>query len=117
MFLVFVFLKMLDFACLLAVRLSANSNSSMYGHEEESLEAQTIGNLLPDDDDLLYGVTNYKLQCDDDDVEEELDFLALSGGGGGGWGWGRKDLGEERIYQTSRTLVVRNIIATSMIPS
>ncbi|KAJ0815277.1 hypothetical protein HanPSC8_Chr17g0795661 [Helianthus annuus] len=82
MFLVFVFLKMLDFACLLVVRLSANSNSSMYGHEEEeSLEAQTIGNFLPDDDDLLYGVTDCKLQCDDDDVEEELDFLAVSGDG------------------------------------
>ncbi|XP_022023345.1 protein MEI2-like 1 [Helianthus annuus] len=68
------------------VRLSANSNSSMCGHEEESLEAQTIGNLLPDDDDLLYGVTDYKLQCDDDDVEQELDFLAVLGG----WTWEKK---------------------------
>ncbi|GKA00820.1 hypothetical protein Tco_0673485 [Tanacetum coccineum] len=57
------------------VRLTATNNNSMYGHsvgashyqhqEEDELfrslkeiEAQTIGNLLPNDDDLLSGVTD-----------------------------------------------------------
>lgn len=80
-----------------AVRLS--SNNTLYGHsigtvashyEEEEpfesleeIEAQTIGNLLPDDDDLLSGVTD-GLDCivqpsGVDDVED-LDFFSSVGG-------------------------------------
>lgn len=80
-----------------AVRLS--SNNTLYGHsigtvashyEEEEpfesleeIEAQTIGNLLPDDDDLLSGVTD-GLDCivqpsGGDDVED-LDFFSSVGG-------------------------------------
>ncbi|KVH88195.1 Nucleotide-binding, alpha-beta plait [Cynara cardunculus var. scolymus] len=80
-----------------AVRLSANN--SMYGHsvgaaashyEEEEpfesleeIEAQTIGNLLPDDDDLLSGVTDgldCKVQPGSGDDVEELDFFSSVGG-------------------------------------
>ncbi|XP_076925015.1 protein MEI2-like 4 [Bidens hawaiensis] len=107
------------------LRVSAeNNNSSMYGHsvgasryaaaaEEEpfesleQIEAQTIGNLLPDDDDLLSGVTDGLLQPGSgaDDVEE-LDFFSSVGG---------MELGDdERNYETSledpsRTLFVRNV--------
>jgi hypothetical protein len=80
-----------------AVRLS--SNNAVYGHsidnvashyEEEEpfesleeIEAQTIGNLLPDDDDLFSGVTD-GLEClvqpsGGDDVEE-LDLFSSVGG-------------------------------------
>ncbi|KAI3818058.1 hypothetical protein L1987_11860 [Smallanthus sonchifolius] len=111
------------------LRLTAN-NSSMYGHsvgasqyEEEpfesleEIEAQTIGNLLPDDDDLLSGVTDgldCKVQPGSGDDVEELDFFSSVGG---------MELGEDgggRNYETlatqlgggehpSRTLLVRNI--------
>lgn len=86
----------------------------------KEIEAQTIGNLLPDDDDLLSGVTD-GLDCkvqqpgSGDDVEE-LDFFSSVGG---------MDLGEDAAGQTtfeisateqhpnaehpSRTLFVRNI--------
>ncbi|XP_071707550.1 protein MEI2-like 4 [Rutidosis leptorrhynchoides] len=123
------------------LRLSANNN--MYGHsagataasnyepEEpfeslEEIEAQTIGNLLPDDDDLLSGVTdglNSKaVQRGGGDDVEDLDFFSSVGG---------MDLGEDggqRNYEISasqlggdhhphgehpsRTLFVRNINST-----
>ncbi|XP_076919161.1 protein MEI2-like 4 [Bidens hawaiensis] len=105
------------------LRVSAenNNNSSIYGHsvgasryaaaaaaEEEQfesleqIEAQTIGNLLPDDDDLLSGITDGLLQpgSGTDDVEE-LDIFKSVGG---------MELGDdERLEEPSRTLFVRNI--------
>lgn len=48
----------------------------------EEIEAQTIGNLLPDDDDLLSGVTeglDFTMQPNGDDAEE-LDFFSSVGG-------------------------------------
>nr|XP_023871770.1 protein MEI2-like 4 isoform X2 [Quercus suber]POE86694.1 protein mei2-like 4 [Quercus suber] len=80
-------------------KLRLSSNNTLYGHsidtvashyEEEEpfesleeIEAQTIGNLLPDDDDLLSGVTD-GLDCivqpsGGDDVED-LDFFSSVGG-------------------------------------
>jgi len=78
-----------------AVKLT--SNSAVYGHsidtvhyeEEEVLEsleeieAQTIGNLLPDDDDLLSGVTDgldFLAQPKAGDDAEDLDFFSSVGG-------------------------------------
>lgn len=80
-----------------AVRMS--SNNGLYGHsvdtiashyEEEEIiesleeiEAQTIGNLLPDDDDLLSGVTDgldYNIQSNGGDDMEELDLFSSVGG-------------------------------------
>ncbi|XP_076925021.1 protein MEI2-like 4 [Bidens hawaiensis] len=100
------------------LRVSAeNNNNSIYGHsvgasryaaEEEQfeslqeIEAQTIGNLLPDDDDLLSGVTDGLLQpgSGTDDLEE-LDIFNSVGG---------MELGDdERLEEPSRTLFVRNI--------
>lgn len=103
--------------------ISATSN---YDEEEpfESLaeiEAQTIGNLLPNDDDLLLGVTDgfdYITRPSVGDNIEDLVFFSSVGG---------FDLGEEQISfdistgrlggssgsiageQPSRTLFVRNI--------
>lgn len=104
------------------------NNNGVYGHsvgasqyqEEEEpfqsleeIEAQTIGNLLPDDDDLLSGVTDgldRKVQPGDD--AEELDFFSSVGG---------MEMGEDGVAATqlggehphgehpSRTLFVRNI--------
>lgn len=93
------------------MRLS--SNNALYGHsvgasashyEEEEppfesleeIEAQTIGNLLPDDDDLLSGVTdgldyNIAQPSSGDDVED-LDFFSSVGG---------MDLGEDGGYSSS----------------
>ncbi|XP_076960230.1 protein MEI2-like 4 [Bidens hawaiensis] len=107
------------FTTKLRVSAENNNNNSMYGHsvgasryaetaEEEQfesleqIEAQTIGNLLPDDDDLLSGVTDGLLQpgSGTDDVEE-LDFFNSVGG---------MELGDdERLEEPSRTLFVRNI--------
>ncbi|KAJ9563939.1 hypothetical protein OSB04_009099 [Centaurea solstitialis] len=80
-------------------KLRLSANNSMYGHsvgaaashyEEEEpfesleeIEAQTIGNLLPDDDDLLSGVTDgldCKVQPGSGDDLEELDFFSSVGG-------------------------------------
>lgn len=80
-----------------AVRLS--SNDALYGHsvdtvashydEEEpfesleEIEAQTIGNLLPDDDELLSGVTDgldFIFQASIGDDVEELDLFSSVGG-------------------------------------
>lgn len=109
-------------------KLRLSANNSMYGHsvgaqyEEEEpfesleeIEAQTIGNLLPDDDDLLSGVTDgldCKVQPGSGDDVEEVDFFSSVGG---------MELGEDggqRNYESqagehgenpSRTLFVRNI--------
>lgn len=80
-----------------AARLS--SNVSSYGHsagtvvsryeEEEPLEsleeieAQTIGNLLPDDEDLFSGVTDgldYSIHTTGGDDMDEVDFFSSVGG-------------------------------------
>lgn len=80
-------------------KLRLSSNNALYGHsvdtvashfeEEEPLEslveieAQTIGNLLPDDDDLLSGVTDgldYLIQPSGGDDMEELDLFSSVGG-------------------------------------
>ena len=81
-----------------AVRFSPSN--ALYGHsvdtvashfEEEEvfesleeLEAQTIGNLLPDDDDLLAGVVTDGLDClietTGEDDAEDLDFFSNVGG-------------------------------------
>lgn len=85
----------MNFPC--AVRLP--SNNTIYGHsvdtvashyEEEEIfesleeiEAQTIGNLLPDDDDLLSGVTDgldYNIQYSGGDDTDELDLFSSVGG-------------------------------------
>lgn len=125
-----------------AVRLS--SNNGLYGHsvdtvashfEEEEpfesleeIEAQTIGNLLPDDDDLLSGVIegiDGVAQSNGDDMEE-LDFFSSVGGmdlGDDGFTAGRGSgfsagnsqslnaVAGEHPYgeHPSRTLFVRNI--------
>ncbi|KAH7516812.1 hypothetical protein FEM48_Zijuj10G0174400 [Ziziphus jujuba var. spinosa] len=80
-------------------KLRLPSNSNMYGHsvdtfashcEEEEIfesleeiEAQTIGNLLPDDDDLLSGITDgldCNIQYSGGDEMEELDLFSSVGG-------------------------------------
>ena len=74
-------------------------NNAVYGHsvdtvnphyEEEEImesleeiEAQTIGNLLPNDDDLLSGVIDgldYKIQSNGGDDMDELDLFSSVGG-------------------------------------
>ena len=100
--------------------------TSSYEEEEpfeslEEIEAQTIGNLLPNDDDLLLGVTDgfdYITRPGGGDNIEDLDVFSSVGG---------LDLGEEQIIcdistarfggssgsiagaHPSRTLFVRNI--------
>ncbi|KAL8227446.1 hypothetical protein R6Q57_015030, partial [Mikania cordata] len=99
------------------LRLSENNNG-MYGHsvgasqyEEEEpfesieeIEAQTIGDLLPDDDDLLSGVTDgldcNKVQSGSGDDVEELDFFSNVGGMELG-----EDGGGQRNYEISATLL------------
>ncbi|RAL38698.1 hypothetical protein DM860_002676 [Cuscuta australis] len=74
--------------------------ASHYQDEEpleslEELEAQTIGNLLPDDDDLLSGVTD-GIDCvhqTTDDIED-LDLFSSVGG---------MDLGEDGSHQIGGT--------------
>ncbi|KAE8023783.1 hypothetical protein FH972_009446 [Carpinus fangiana] len=80
-------------------KLRLSSNNAQYGHsvdtvashyEEEEpfesleeIEAQTIGNLLPDDDDLLSGLTDgldYIVQPSGGDDLEELDLFSSVGG-------------------------------------
>lgn len=78
-------------------KMKLTPNSAVYGHsidtvhyeEEEVLEsleeieAQTIGNLLPDDDDLLSGVTDgldFLAQPKAGDDAEDLDFFSSVGG-------------------------------------
>ncbi|GMN49372.1 hypothetical protein TIFTF001_018531 [Ficus carica] len=80
-------------------KLRLSVNNAVYGHsvdtvnphyEEEEImesleeiEAQTIGNLLPDDDDLLSGVIDgldYKIQSNGGDDMDELDLFSSVGG-------------------------------------
>lgn len=115
------------------------SNNALYGHsvgaaashyedEEpfeslEEIEAQTIGNLLPNDDDLLSGVTDgldYVGQPNPGEEIEDLDLFSSVGGmdlGEDGFPPGRSDSesislvgGDQRHGEhPSRTLFVRNI--------
>lgn len=115
------------------------SNNALYGHsvgaaashyedEEpfeslEEIEAQTIGNLLPNDDDLLSGVTDgldYVGQPNPGEEIEDLDLFSSVGGmdlGEDGFPPGRSDSesislvgGDQRHGERpSRTLFVRNI--------
>ncbi|GER55339.1 RNA-binding protein [Striga asiatica] len=102
----------------------------------EELEAQTIGNLLPDDDDLLSGVTdgfNNSTRPDNAEDMEDLDFFSSVGGlelGEDGFSQRNSQLsdvnsinqlvisgganGGEHPYgeHPSRTLFVRNINST-----
>ena len=99
----------------------------------EEIEAQTIGNLLPNDDELLSGVTDgldYTVQLSARDDMEELDLFSSVGGmdlGDDGFAAGLKDseypgevsnglpcngsvVGEHPYGEhPSRTLFVRNI--------
>lgn len=67
---------------------TAAAAASQYEEEEpfeslEEIEAQTIGNLLPNDDDLLSGVTDgldYIGQPSSGDDAEDLDFFSSVGG-------------------------------------
>ncbi|XP_048137526.1 protein MEI2-like 4 isoform X2 [Rhodamnia argentea] len=87
-----------SFSELFSRRMMLSSHNAPYGHsigtiashyEEEEpfvssdeVEAQTIGNLLPDDDELLSGVTDgldFVPQPSSEDVEE-LDFFSNVGG-------------------------------------
>ncbi|KAG2702860.1 hypothetical protein I3760_06G110300 [Carya illinoinensis] len=127
-------------------KLRLSSNHALYGHsvdtvashyEEEEpfesleeIEAQTIGNLLPDYDDLFSGVTD-GLDCivqpsGGDDVEE-LDLFSSVGGmdlgddcssdgqnnsdfpGGVSNGQPGESIGSVAAEHPSRTLLVRNI--------
>lgn len=123
-------------------KLRLPSNNTPYGHsvdtfgphyEEdepfeslEEIEAQTIGNLLPDDDDLLSGVTDgldYIVQPSSGDDLEDLDLFSSVGGmdlGDDGspegminWqpGGSSGSVAGEHPYgeHPSRTLFVRNI--------
>ncbi|XP_052205266.1 protein MEI2-like 4 isoform X2 [Diospyros lotus] len=125
-------------------KLRLTSNQALYGHsvgasaaqyEEEEpcesleeIEAQTIGNLLPDDDDLLSGVTDgldYVGQPNAGEDIEELDLFSNVGGmdlGEDSFPRGQRDsefsganpqLGESvgsfAAEHPSRTLFVRNI--------
>ena len=97
-----------------------SSNNGQYGHsfataashyEEEEvfesleeLEAQTIGNLLPDDDDLLSGVTDgfgsFKRTNNVEDVED-LDLFSSVGG---------LELGDDSFLQRNTELSNLNSI-------
>ncbi|XP_050375448.1 protein MEI2-like 4 isoform X2 [Argentina anserina] len=84
---------------LFSMKLRLSSNNTQYGHSADSvdsnyeeeeifesleeMEAQTIGNLLPNDDELLSGVTDgleYNVPLTASDDIEELDFFSSSGG-------------------------------------
>lgn len=87
----------MSYTCLFAVGLSSNNES--YGHSVNALasyhdggepfesldkiEAQTIGDLLPDDDDLLSGVVDgldFIGQPSNEDDKEEVDLFSSVGG-------------------------------------
>lgn len=89
----------LTFIPYLLVAVKLTSNNSLYGHsidtvashyeEEEQvesmddIEAHMIGNLLPDDDELLSGVTDgleFSLPFKGGDEMEELDLFNSIGG-------------------------------------
>ncbi|XWS68739.1 hypothetical protein CRYUN_Cryun04dG0117600 [Craigia yunnanensis] len=85
-----------SFSELFTRKLRLSSNNALYGHsidtvashyeEEESfesleeLEAQTIGNLLPNDDDLFSGVTEGLDFINVAEEAEELDVFSSVGG-------------------------------------
>lgn len=124
--------------------VTLQSNTGLYGHsvdtvashyedEEpllslEEIEAQTIGNLLPNDDDLLFGMTDgldSVAQPSSGDDVEDLDFFSsvggmdlgddektyLSGGISGEVVGSNGSIPGEHPYgeHPSRTLFVRNI--------
>ncbi|XP_039038530.1 protein MEI2-like 4 [Hibiscus syriacus] len=102
-------------------------SSSLYEEEEpfeslEELEAQTIGNLLPDDDDLFSGVTkglDFVVQPNGAEDTEELDVFSSVGGmdlgDDGPTVKRKKDKNHMGLFNGlagehfSRTLLVRNI--------
>ncbi|PQQ10233.1 hypothetical protein Pyn_38784 [Prunus yedoensis var. nudiflora] len=125
-------------------KLRLSSNNTLYGHSVdtvashydedeafeslEEIEAQTIGNLLPNDDELLSGVTDgldHNVQISSGDDMEELDLFSSVGGmdlGDDGLPAALKDsespggvsngsiVGEHPYGEhPSRTLFVRNI--------
>lgn len=123
-----------------AVRIS--SSGALYGHsfgadashykEDEpfeslaEIEAQTIGNLLPNDDDLLSGVTDgldHVPQTNTGEDIEDLDLFSSVGGlelGEDGFPQGQRDSEDSRlggsiagkyscVERPSRTLYVQNI--------
>ncbi|MQL96954.1 hypothetical protein Taro_029637 [Colocasia esculenta] len=67
--------------------IPTNTVSSKFGEDEhfeslEEIEAQTIGDLLPDDDDLLSGVIDdLGFICQPNSVDDMEDDLFCSGGG------------------------------------
>ncbi|KAM2286445.1 hypothetical protein ACFX1S_038918 [Malus domestica] len=100
-----------------------STNNSAYQHEEEpfesleEIEAQTIGNLLPDENDLFSGMTDepgYKAHVNIGDGFEDFDLFS-SGGGmeleGDDQGVYNSSIAGEHPFgeHPSRTLFVRNI--------
>ncbi|XP_068305593.1 protein MEI2-like 1 isoform X3 [Pyrus communis] len=100
-----------------------STNNGAYQHEEEpfesleEIEAQTIGNLLPDENDLFSGVTDepgYKAHVNIGDGFEDFDLFS-SGGGmeleGDDQGVYNSSIAGEHPFgeHPSRTLFVRNI--------
>ncbi|XAR48245.1 hypothetical protein NMG60_11031000 [Bertholletia excelsa] len=116
-----------SFSELFSRKLRMASKSALYGHsvgaaashyeEEEPLEsleeieAQTIGNLLPKDDDLLSGVTDGLDSVAQPTDAEDFDLFSSVGGLDlGEDGFSPRKRGPEFSRQhPSRTLFVRNI--------
>ncbi|KAF6156722.1 hypothetical protein GIB67_010994 [Kingdonia uniflora] len=120
---------------LFSKKMSLSSNDVLFGHsvdavtashyEEEEpfqsleeIEAQTIGNLLPDEDDLLSGVIDgmeYFAQPHSGDDLEDFDLFSSGGGleleGDDGLDSKNSSMVGEHPYgeHPSRTLFVRNI--------
>jgi hypothetical protein len=111
---------------------SVNTNASHYKEEKlvdslEELEAQIIGNLLPDEDDLLSGVTDWNGHIVRDSTGDDIDELDFFGSVGGLElddfdnsssreknskiiGRAQHNTGENSFGEhSSRTLVVKNI--------
>ena len=113
---------------------SVGAAASHYEEEEpfesiEEIEAQTIGNLLPNDDDLLSGVTDgldYMARRNTGEDIEDLDLFSSVGGldlGEDGFPSGQRDSKDRQLggsissvagehpygEHPSRTLFVRNI--------
>ncbi|XP_047310430.1 protein MEI2-like 4 [Impatiens glandulifera] len=86
----------------------------------EEIEAQTIGNLLPNDDDFLNGLTAYASQRNGEEESEDLDFFSSVGGmdlGDDEFSLGRNDsfsvVGDHSYGESpSHTLFIRNINST-----
>lgn len=106
-------------------KLRLTSNEAVYGHsvdtvashfEEEEpfesleeIEAQTIGNLLPNDDDLFTGVTNgldFIVQPRAGDDMEELDFFSSVGG---------MDLGDDGSSSVQKNSEFPGIVANCQV--